>query len=491
MVRPPQLHRSLPRITLACLLAFLTLTNVAHAATIAVPSSIAADCSRDTTGELNAFIASVPDQSTIQFPQSGCYKGAATIVVKDHRNLVIDGGGSTFTITSQGNTKPVGPGGGKNGGNWMLLRGDTVTLRKMTAIGSFPLAGQTRCLGCENLPGYAEYMSNFGVYGTTHATLQDLTGRAPWGDTVTAGPDSYVDNTGVPNYVSGLHVQRVQSVSTSRDCFALTSGTDLWITDSSCKDAWYGGSDEELDSSGQPLNGVHILGNTWDGFGLFGITVPVAATNTGNIEVRNNTFLTTADNACAATVSVGGYPTNPPVFTNVTVDNNTMASKGGTLVLFDHVNTGSIQHNKIVQPNASVCGQGPNVVVPFASTTNSANVTIADNSSTAAGASTAPVPPPPPPPPPAGTAPTGLTVTGTTSSPSRPSIRLSWTPVTGATSYNAYLRASGGSFFPYVTGVTGSPWTLYDMRPGTWTVMLRAVVNGVESPDSNYVTATI
>ncbi|MCA1694748.1 MAG: hypothetical protein LC749_08460, partial [Actinobacteria bacterium] len=353
-----------------------------------VPASIPADCSRDVIGELNAFLARVPDRSTVRFPREGCYKGAGTIFVKDHTDFVVDGNGSTFTITSQGDDKkPGAPGWNKTGGNWLILRGTNVTLENLTAIGSFPLAGQTRRLAVESaLPGYAEYMPNFGVYGTTGANLVNLIGRAAWGDTVTAGPDTYVDNSVKPRYASNVHVERVVAQEASRMCFGLTSGTNLWLTDSSCKGGWYGGSDEEADAANQPLNGIHILRNTWDGFGLFGIDVPVATKGAGNIEIRDNHFLTAPDNKCSPTVVVGGYPNNPATFANVVIENNDFVSFAGTVVLLDHVVGGSVRNNKVTKIGGGGCGQAPGTAVPVLKTAHSSGVGMGNNGPDAPGA---------------------------------------------------------------------------------------------------------
>lgn len=94
---------------------------------------------------IEAAINGCADGSTIRFPAGASYTLIDTIFVKDRHNLVIDGRGSTFTITTDGETKPsinrIAPGYSQNsynGGNWMLLRGTNITLKNMRAIGSFP-----------------------------------------------------------------------------------------------------------------------------------------------------------------------------------------------------------------------------------------------------------------------------------------------------------------------------------------------------------------
>ena len=352
-----------------------------------LPSSIPADCSRDTSADLNTWLASVPDNSTATFPANGCFTGAQTIYLIDRHGLTIDGHGSTFRITSQGNTKTAFRAGwNRTGGNWMLLRGDHITLRNINAVGSFPLAGQPISLANESAQaGYAEYMSNFGVYGTSYATIQNSSGSAPWGDTLTTGAPLYVDNNTSPVvYTSHLLVDHLTSSSPSRDCFALTSGQTMTVQHSSCAHAWYGGSDEEIDNSSQPLTGVSLLSNSWSDYNLFAVAIPVAGPNVGTFTIKGNLFGSSMHNVCAAAVIVGGY--HYGTIANVVTDYNDFTSPSdATLVSYQDVSGGEVQHNKLTATSPQGCGtaSGP---APLVSVTHSLNVTVSDNGTGAVGA---------------------------------------------------------------------------------------------------------
>ena len=81
--------------------------------------------------------------------------------------------------------------------------------------------------------------------------------------------------------------------------------------------------------------------------------------------------------------------------------------------------------------------------------------------------------------------PSGVAVTGVTAS----SVSLSWSAVAGASEYRAYVsRSSGVGYFMWAGGLTGTSATLNSMS-GTWYVVVRAVVNGVETDNSNEVMA--
>jgi hypothetical protein len=344
----------------------------------AVPASIPSDCSRAVEPELNAFIKGVPDGSTIKFPQNGCYKQNRRIEVKDKLNLVIDGNGSTFTTTSNGVvTKSVDA-------NWLVLRGGNITIKNMTVRGDFTAyEGQPRKLATIGTgdPEFTEAQMGFGLYGTDTVYLTDVKAFNNWGDGVTTGPAHYADDLhhGDKTFTHNVFIKRMEVETVGRMCWGPTSGTNIWIEDSVCRDAWYGGIDAEMDGLDQPLSGHHYLRNTFDGFNHLGIFIPVAATNgsTRDIEIRGNKFLTYPDSGCSAPIHVGGYPdSNPAIFSNVIVEDNEMKTEGSIVVL-DHVNGGSIQRNKMTGYREVGCAYPAKP--PLTKVTNSTGVTVANN----------------------------------------------------------------------------------------------------------------
>lgn len=379
---------------------------------------------------IESAINGCADGTTIRFPADASYVLSDTIFVRDRHNLVIDGRNSQFTITTDGETKPsinrIAPGYNQNsfnGGNWMLLRGTNITLKNIRAIGSFPpgLNGEARDITKENRPEYindedgdgryryTESMSNFGVYGTDGALLQDLYGKAPWGDTVTTGTDHYVDNfynehggetrlegsntVNLGNYTRNLTVTRVRSEEPSRMCFALTSGRIMTVQDSYCKSAWYGGTDQEIDEYRQPLESVSFLRNTFEGFNLFGYLLPVAGVYTSDIHIKYNSFITPPDTQCNPTIGLGGYPDNPETIKGAYIENNTMVAYA-TAIQLDSVAGGTIKNNKITTIEGGGCGNGVGSPAPLVNVSaRSTNVAQENNGPNAPGAAGAVSPP--------------------------------------------------------------------------------------------------
>ena len=94
-----------------------------------VPSSIPDDCSQAVEGQIESFLSTVPDGSTVQFQPQGCYGQDGTIFVTDRKNLVIDGNGSIFRALTQGDS-------GRS--NWEVQAGSNITIENMTLYGGEP-----------------------------------------------------------------------------------------------------------------------------------------------------------------------------------------------------------------------------------------------------------------------------------------------------------------------------------------------------------------
>jgi hypothetical protein len=95
-----------------------------------VPSSVPSGCSSDATSKILSWIASVPNNSTLRFGASACYRIEGTLELKN-RNLSFDGNGATF--------KSLNPPSAQRA-MWRVWD-STVTLRNMTIVGSYANGG--------------------------------------------------------------------------------------------------------------------------------------------------------------------------------------------------------------------------------------------------------------------------------------------------------------------------------------------------------------
>jgi hypothetical protein len=337
-----------------------------------VPVLIPADCSRPVEREINAFLAAVPNGSTVRFAAGGCYSQANRIELRDKSNVTVDGQGATFRSSAENTARR-----GANP-NWMLLRGRNIRIKSMKLVGNFHLTGprsqqRVNQVSTEGEAGATtQPNAGVGIYGGEGVWVTDVDIRGVFGDGVLTGMSEYVENTAPFEHPKNVHVERVTATTTARHCFSPNQVDGFWLEDSTGRDCWYMAIDAELDGIEQVLRNVHFLRNTFDGFKMGGIVVPVAGVgnNTRDFELRGNRFLTRPDNMCNAVVLVGAYPTNTNTFKNVVVEGNEIKASGSA-VEFDHVVGGSIKGNAIQYVEAG-CNY-PNVTPPF-KITNSIDV---------------------------------------------------------------------------------------------------------------------
>jgi len=341
----------------------------------AVPASIASDCSKNVEAELSRFINGVADGTTVRFPRGGCYAQGNRIEVRDKRDLTIDGNGSSFRSSAPNSGLAVKP-------NWLLLRGRGVRLTDMKIVGNFHLEGERsqKRVGEATVSGVGnQFNMGVGVYGGDDIHVTDMTIEHVFGDGVTTAVAQYLDGpAGQPlDIPRNVHVERVKVTKAARHCFSPNQAVGFWLEDSEAKDCWYGGFDAELDDPKQKLQDIHVLRNTFSDFNMFGLVIPVAGngSNTKDIEIRDNRFLTVPGPVCNTIIEVGIYPTNPNTIKNVVVEGNSMKAHG-VGIAFDHVEGGSIRDNRIEYEDRNC--QYPRKT-PLLRVTNSTGVTTQDN----------------------------------------------------------------------------------------------------------------
>jgi hypothetical protein len=342
-----------------------------------VPASIAADCSRNVQDELGRFIAGVPDGITVRFRPGGCYAADNRIEVRDKTGLTIDGNGSTFKSSSENTAKrEANP-------NWLLLRGRNLVIRDMKIVGNFHLKGKrsqqrVNQAATEGEAGAtSQPNAGIGIYGGDGITVRDVDIRDVFGDGVLTGVSEYVDGSVASQTPRDVRVQRVTATKAARHCFSPNQVVGFRLEDSTGRDCWYGALDAELDEPEQKLQDVHIVDNTFAGFNMFGIVVPVAGDgdNTRDIEIRGNRFLTAPDQPCNPVIAIGSYPMSPNTIEDVVVADNAMKAPGVAIAV-DHVRGGRIAGNRVEYTERGCAHpQKP----PVVRLTNSAGVTADDN----------------------------------------------------------------------------------------------------------------
>jgi hypothetical protein len=129
-----------------------------------VPNKIRSNCSSAVDGQINAWLATVPDGSTVQFAPGGCYGQDGTITLSGRNGLVIDGQGAEFRALTAGDSHRA---------NWRFVGGSNLTVQNLAVRGSDPQGAYDPAV---------EWQHGFSVEGVQRMTLSGVQARETWGD---------------------------------------------------------------------------------------------------------------------------------------------------------------------------------------------------------------------------------------------------------------------------------------------------------------------
>lgn len=188
-----------------CLAPGATGAGTTHSA----PAAIASDCSTDVTQALTSWIASVPDNSTLVFPGSACYRIEGTIELGNRNGLRFEGGGATFRATTT--TAP------SHRAQWRLTRGSQIVLREMTVQG----ANLTPGTFVEAL----QHQHGVDIRGTAGVELDRVRIESPNGDCVYVGQPWSTTDT----WSSAVYVHDGSCTGAGRNGVAVTAGRNVLV----------------------------------------------------------------------------------------------------------------------------------------------------------------------------------------------------------------------------------------------------------------------
>jgi hypothetical protein len=292
------------------LVAACTTTPSVQAATASPPAGIAKDCSRNVTADLNTWIGSVPDGSTLLLARNACYRVDGTLRIVDRHNLTIGGNGATVRAMS---TPPATP---KITRQMFEVRGGSgITIRNLTAWGTNP---------SPTFNVDREWFPLFEITGVDGVLLDRVTGRGAWGDFVFVGAD--VRKVTNPDGTGGVPAEDV----TVRDSSATTTGRHgitcdacdrLAVTGTTFTDIGYQVLDIEVEAATWHARDIQFTGNTIRG--RYALSVVASGDNLGGdiarVTVSGNTQ-TTDPVSCAPPVDIRETPTTR---SDITVTGNT------------------------------------------------------------------------------------------------------------------------------------------------------------------------
>jgi hypothetical protein len=192
---------------------------------VAVPADLARDCSVDVTAGLDRWLASVPDGATAQLA-GGCYRIDGTVTLQDRHDLIVDGGGATFSAVSPTGdltTADQPSKAARTRSHWRLSGGSGITLRALTIQGANPSGGTAP-------DGYVEKLEaqhGIDIAGTQAVDIDHVAINDVFGDFVYFGPSPA--RNGQPAVFSGGRVHDSTMVRNGRQGIAITGGKGIQI----------------------------------------------------------------------------------------------------------------------------------------------------------------------------------------------------------------------------------------------------------------------
>jgi len=359
-------------IACGCLLLALGAAQVAAAAppqrgtVYTVPSKIKDNCSVAVEAQISAWLATVPDNSTVQFGRGRCYGQDGTITLNARAGLTIDGQGSEFRALTQG---------GSHRSNWRFLGGRNLAVRNLAVRGSNPAGTYDHAI---------EWQSGLSVEGVQGMTLSSVQARETWGDGVTVwhasnSPACGDDASSARNVV----IANATLERNGRQGVTVDDAENVTVQDSVIGPVAWSNVDIETDDDCEIARNVSVLRNQF-GANNYGVLASVgfgADPRVGGLTMTDN-VQTGPTSGCFGPVRILSpvVPAGqPPVYrTGYTFTGNRLLGTRNGFELRG-VRSADVSSNNVALPPTAGCGKRNGVLL-----VDSHDVTIRSNAFTGA-----------------------------------------------------------------------------------------------------------
>jgi hypothetical protein len=240
-----------------------------------VPSGIADDCSVDVTGELLAWIGSVPDGSTLRFGPRACYRVDGSLRIEDRHGLTFEGNGATFRAVDEG---------GRDRRHWWFVGGGDLVVRNLTVEGANPEAGT----GEAAYDPDRAFQHAFALQGVDGAELRDVEAYDVYGDFVYIGPETGGE-VGV-RWSEEVVVADSTFARNGRQGIATVAGRDVELTGNELREVRRAVFNFEPTGESWGAEEVLVEGNTTGRARLLWLSSGGQGSNVSGITVRGNTM---------------------------------------------------------------------------------------------------------------------------------------------------------------------------------------------------------
>jgi hypothetical protein len=341
------------------------------------PNKIKSDCSVAVDAQINAWLATVPNNATVQFGAGRCYGQDGTITLSGRTGLTIDGQGSEFRALTPGSSHRA---------NWRFVGGSRLTVQNLAVRGSNPTGAYDPAV---------EWQHGFSVEGVQGMTLSNVQARETWGDGVllwrsAPSPACGDDASSARDIVIGnATFERI-----GRQGVAVVDAENVTVRDSVIGPVQWSNVDIETDDDCEIARNVNILSNQF-GANRFGVVASVgfgAGAQVGQVTMRDN-VQTVPTSGCFAPVRILSpvVPADQPrVYRSgyTFAGNRLLGTRNG--FEFRGVRTVDMSSNTVALPPTTGCGKrngvllvdSHDVAIRFNSFSGANNVFTADTLST-------------------------------------------------------------------------------------------------------------
>jgi hypothetical protein len=314
------------------------------------PSKIKSDCSVPVDSQINAWLATVPDNATVQFGAGRCYGQAGTITLNGRAGLVIDGQGAEFRALTLGDSHRA---------NWRFVGGGKLTVRNLAVRGSNPTGAYDATI---------EWQHGFSVEGVQEMSLSNVQARETWGDGVMLWRSSPSPACGDDaSSARKIVIDQATLERIGRQGVAVVDAEEVTVQRSVIGPVSWSNVDIETDDDCEIARHVRILGNSF-GANSFGVVASVgfgAGPQVGDVTMDGNTQ-TVPTSGCFAPVRILSpvVPAGqPPVYrSGYTFTNNSLLGTRNGFELRG-VRTVDVSTNTVALPPTTGCGTRAGVLL--------------------------------------------------------------------------------------------------------------------------------
>jgi hypothetical protein len=193
--------------------------SVAPGHVVTVPAWIDASGATDVTTPLQAFLVSVPDNSTVVFPPGSKYRAEETLKLIGRHNLNIEGTGSTVFATTEGD---------RNRAQFLIRTSTNLRIHGLEVVGAHPNAGTSDEAWVESL----EAQHAFRLEGVHNVDLDAVKAHDVYGDFVNITRD-----TDSKAWSDGVWIHDSTFARNGRMGISITDGRNIVIERNSLSDS--------------------------------------------------------------------------------------------------------------------------------------------------------------------------------------------------------------------------------------------------------------